>query len=195
MEEALRSRRRIETSPAFRSIRNAKADPLLGVEIPRPFDLEKFSAAVSAHRGRRLIIEEVRGVNGALSELCGLWIELDTVDYVAIEASTSPLHRDHIALHELSHILLGHTSTNADGPGVDPSHLFATLPPSTVRSVLGRPDAIRSIMGRTNFSAPQEREAEQLANRIAKLAKLTPRQQVRDPELDRLAAGLLGEST
>ncbi|WP_108952688.1 hypothetical protein [Streptomyces fragilis] len=157
---------------------------MLGLDIPRPFDLSKLCAAVSAHRGRSLVIEEVHGVNGADGELCGVWVELDTTDYVFIEASTSPLHRDHIALHEISHMLLGHTSTNEDAPRADLSHLFVALPPETVRSVLGR----------ANFSSPQEREAEQLANRIARLAKLTPRQRSRNPELERLAAGLLGES-
>jgi hypothetical protein len=185
MEEALRSRQRIEKSPRFRPIRNTKADPLLGIVIPRPFDLTAFCAAVSAHRGRPLYVEGVQGVNGADDELCGVWVELDTADYIFIEASTSPLHRDHIVLHEISHILLGHASTNEDGPGVDLGNLFVTLPSETVRSVLGR----------ANFSSPQEREAEQLANRIAELAKLTPRQNSRNPELDRLAAGLLGERT
>jgi hypothetical protein len=160
-------------------------DPLLGVEIPQPFDLELFRAAVSARRGRPLLIEEVQGVNGVGGELCGLWVELDTADCVFIEASTSPLHRDHIALHEISHILLGHTSVNEEGSRPDLSHLFAELPSETVRSVLGR----------ANFTSPQEREAEQLANRIAALAKLTPHQKRRNPELDRLAAGLLGENT
>ncbi|MFF4863491.1 hypothetical protein ACFY3J_17465 [Streptomyces sp. NPDC001231] len=67
--------------------------------------------------------------------------------------------------------------------GANLGGLFTTIDLRTVRSVLGR----------ANFSSPQEREAEQLATRIAKLAKLTPLPKNHDPELDRIAAALRGD--
>lgn len=179
----MRSQRRLRI-PSFRQRRKpVKPDPLSGIGIPSPFDLQKFCAAVAEHRGRPLLVEEVEGVSGADDELCGLWVELDTADCIFFEASTSPLHRDHIVLHEISHMLLGHSSSSDTSTGADLGELFTTIDPRTVRSVLGR----------ANFSSPQEREAEQLATRIAKLAKLTPLPETRDPELDRLDAALRGD--
>ncbi|MFD1829842.1 hypothetical protein ACFSJS_09210 [Streptomyces desertarenae] len=108
---------------------------------------------------------------------------LDNADYIFYEASTSPLHRDHIILHEISHMLLGHTTATGTDPGADLTGLFTSIDPRTVRNVLGR----------ANFSSPQEREAEQLATRIAKAAKLQSMAEDRAPELDRLDAALRGE--
>ncbi|MFG3253276.1 hypothetical protein [Streptomyces sp. NPDC048172] len=121
-------------------------------------------------------MEAVEGVNGQEDELCGLWVELDSADYVFYEASTSPLHRDHIVLHEISHILLGHTTSNGVDPVANLGALFTGIDPSTVRNVLGR----------ANFSTPQEREAEQLATRIAGRSVLKYPPKRRAPELDRI---------
>ncbi|MEU2263864.1 hypothetical protein ABZ557_27145 [Streptomyces sp. NPDC019645] len=131
-------------------------------------------------------MEAVEGVNGNDDQLCGLWVELDNADCIFYEASTSPLHRDHIVLHEISHMLLGHSTAAGTDPGADLGKLFTSIDPSTVRSVLGR----------ANFSSPQEREAEQLATRIAEVAKLRPRTpETRAPELNRLDAALRGEGS
>jgi len=40
--------------------------------------------------------------------LPGLWLETDTADLLYYEERTSPLHQQHIVLHELGHILWGH---------------------------------------------------------------------------------------
>jgi hypothetical protein len=131
-------------------------------------------------------VEAVEGVNGTDGELCGLWVELDNADCIFYEASTSPLHRDHIVLHEISHMLLGHSTAGGTDPGADLGALFTSIDPRTVRNVLGR----------ANFSSPQEREAEQLATRIAEVAKLQqPPPGNRAPELNRLDAALRGENS
>ncbi|MER5973669.1 hypothetical protein ABT112_28785 [Streptomyces sp. NPDC002055] len=127
-------------------------------------------------------MEAVEGINGSDDELCGLWVELENSDCIFYEASTSPLHRDHIVLHEISHMLLGHTTPNGADPGAD-GGLFTGIDPRTIRNVLGR----------ANFSSPQEREAEQLATRIAGVAKVKPMASGRAPELDRLDAALRSE--
>ncbi|MQS09044.1 hypothetical protein [Streptomyces alkaliphilus] len=131
-----------------------------------------------------MFVQPIEGIKGRDNELCGLWVELDSADYIFHEASTSPLHRDHIVLHEISHMLLGHNVTDGRGPGVDLKNLFTTIDPRTVRAVLGR----------ANFSNAREREAELLATRIAKMADLRPVVGTRAPELDRLDAALRGES-
>ncbi|WP_019546688.1 hypothetical protein [Streptomyces sulphureus] len=158
-------------------------DPLSGIEIPAPFDIEKFCRAVSNHRGRPLFVEAVEGVNGSDDELCGLWVQLEKVDCIFYEASTSHLHRNHIVLHEISHMLLGHGNGTGDAPGVPLDGLFSDIDPSTVRSVLGR----------ASFTTPQEREAEALASRIANEALLKLPPGTRDAELDRIDNVLRGD--
>src|SRR6185436_10468256 len=42
---------------------------------------------------------------------CGVWLSLPEVDYVFYEPETSQLHREHIILHELGHLLCEHQPT------------------------------------------------------------------------------------
>lgn len=76
--------------------------------------------------------------------MCGLWVGTASVDYVFYEAQTTPLHREHIVLHELGHILFGHHSL--EGEDAD-----GNLP---------------TVLGRTNYTTRQEQEAEMLASMI-----------------------------
>ncbi|MFF3242321.1 hypothetical protein ACFYWY_00985 [Streptomyces sp. NPDC002870] len=176
----MRLRRRLRSRLPQRKRRDPQ-DLLTEIEIPSPFSIQAFCDNVAAHRGRPLRLEAVEGISGSNDELCGLWIELENSDCIFYEASTSPLHRDHIVLHEISHMLLGHSSVNDVTPSV-PSALFTGIAPQTVRSVLAR----------ANFDTPQEREAEQLATRIAKLAEL-PAAPARPAELHRIDVALRSE--
>ncbi|WP_228473449.1 ImmA/IrrE family metallo-endopeptidase [Streptomyces calidiresistens] len=154
---------------------------MTGIEIPSPFDVRSLCDAVAEYRQRPLLLEAVEGVAGSENELCGLWVELDHADFIFYEASTSPLHRDHIVLHEIGHILLGHRAVGGDADlDVNLTGLFTGIDPETVRNVLGR----------SSFSSRQEREAEQLATRIAGQAMLKPPPARRAPELDRLDSAL-----
>jgi hypothetical protein len=81
--------------------------------------------------------------------LCGLWIATGAADYLVYEQATSLVHQEHIVLHELGHLLCDH---NAAG-NLEPE-LFRQLGPAAVRSALGR----------TNYSTLEEREAEFVAS-------------------------------
>ncbi|NJP64799.1 hypothetical protein [Streptomyces spiramenti] len=94
----------------------------------------------------------------------------------------SSLHRDHIVLHEIGHILHGHVGSDATGPGANLDALFTGIDPATVRGVLGR----------ASFSNHQEREAEEFATRVARRALLPPLKR-KDPELARIDTALRGE--
>src|SRR5437879_3028794 len=68
--------------------------------IPTPFTITTFCQAIAAQRGRPLHLY-------ALPEAtpggpCGVWIATDDGDHVFYEPGTSPLHRDHIILHEIA---------------------------------------------------------------------------------------------
>jgi hypothetical protein len=91
---------------------------------------------------------------------CGLWVGTDRADHVFYDPGTSPLHAEHIVLHELAHILSGH---GAAGAGL--ARLFPDLDPATVREVLGR----------AGYTSAQEREAEMMASLIRGRSAPPPR--------------------
>ncbi|BCJ52549.1 hypothetical protein Asp14428_40240 [Actinoplanes sp. NBRC 14428] len=86
---------------------------------------------------------------------CGLWISVAGADYVFYDPGTSRLHAEHIVLHELGHMLSGHT-TGLDLDNAAVALLVPDLDPRTVRTVLGR----------VGYTTAQEREAEMLASLI-----------------------------
>jgi hypothetical protein len=126
---------------------------LLELPVPDPFDLEGFCAAIAGRRGRPIVLRPVAGVGQGVT---GVWLAVDDppLDVIVYEARTSPLHRQHIVLHELGHVLAGH-SPRVGGPG---SHrlLFPDLDP----------EAVRRTLEREAYSSEEEREAELLASLI-----------------------------
>ena len=122
---------------------------LRGIRVPRPFNLDAFCAEVAARRGRPLIRRPVPGL--AAEAPCGMWIATDRTDHIFYDPGTSPLHAEHIVLHELAHILCDHS-----GSAGALARLFPDLDPAAVRRVLGR----------VSYTTEQEREAEMVASLI-----------------------------
>ena len=128
--------------------------------LPEPFDLAALCRLVSTGRGREL---HVRGIPGPASRArpCGIWIATEGDDWIFVDQQTSPLHRQHIVLHELAHMLCGHTASEL--PENDMlRRLFPDLSPAMVKSVLSR----------SSYQSEYEREAELLASLI--LARAQP---------------------
>ncbi|GAB16823.1 hypothetical protein GOEFS_015_00200 [Gordonia effusa NBRC 100432] len=48
----------------------------------------------------------------------GLLVRTESIDYIVYESETSQFHRDHIALHELSHQICGHRGQIVPGDRV-----------------------------------------------------------------------------
>jgi len=128
--------------------------------LPDPFDLAELCATVSAGRGRPL---HVRGIPGpATAERpCGLWIATAGEDWIFVDRGTSPLHRQHIVLHELAHMICGHAAADLPENG-----LLARLFPDL------SPDMVRTVLNRSGYRSAFEREAETLASLI--LARARP---------------------
>ncbi len=87
-----------------KAIRRRCETRLRALALPTPFDLDTFIAGIAARRGR-LIARYALPLMGGLP---GLWLETDTADLLYYEERTSPLHQQHIILHELGHILWEH---------------------------------------------------------------------------------------
>jgi hypothetical protein len=129
--------------------------------LPDPFDLTELCRSVSAGRGRPL---HVRGIPEPATRArpCGIWIATDGEDWIFVDQQTSPLHRQHIVLHELAHMVCGHTA--AELPENDMlRRLFPDLSPAMVKTVLSR----------TSYQSEPEREAELLASLILAQAQPT----------------------
>lgn len=128
---------------------------LRDVGLPEPFDLDLFCRNIARSRGRPLRLHQLPS---EVTGYCGLCVELPTVDHVFFSAGTSPLHQQHIVLHELAHLLFGHGGR----PGMQ------GIASDAVEALLPGLDAalIQTALGRHGYSDPEEREAETLASLI-----------------------------
>ena len=131
-----------------------------GLELPDPFDVEALVCRVAEQRGRRIELLPTPWQPGVP---CGLVVTTDEADYIVYSSDTSPLHRQHILVHEVAHLLCGHLGSLGEGsPGVQ------SLTPSL------SPELVRRVLGRTVYSEPQEQEAEILASMVLNRAVWRP---------------------
>ncbi len=120
---------------------------------------------------------------------CGVWLALSDADYIFYEDGTTRLHREHIVLHELGHVLSDHVPTDL----LDEEVITALMPDLDLRMV-------QRVLGRTSYSAVEEQEAEMLASLVLENARraTVARARTAAPEvanvLDRLESTLKGRA-
>src|SRR5689334_12997234 len=124
---------------------------LRGLDLPSPFDAGAFCRSLAARRARPIALHPFHSLAGP----CGLWVATPTTDFIFYEQATTPLHQQHIILHEASHLLCGHTATR---PRED-ERLRFLLPDLDE-------ELVRSVLRRATYSAEDEQEAELLASLI-----------------------------
>ncbi|MFE2283101.1 hypothetical protein ACFXDJ_02840 [Streptomyces sp. NPDC059443] len=107
---------------------------------------------IAEQRGRPIRLHPLPR-EAAESGVCGLWVGTASVDYVFYEAQTTPLHQEHIVLHEIGHILFGHHSLDTEETE------------GTTRADVEEA-GVPILLGRTNYTTRQEQEAEMLASMI-----------------------------
>jgi hypothetical protein len=127
----------------------AKLDALA---IPNPFDLDTFCAMLGRDRGRPIVLVPIALPGRAP---CGMSAVTDDADYIFVQKRTSPLHQALIGLHEIAHLIFGHT----ESPSLN-QQTERLLAPSL------DPAAVRYMLRRTHYSVAAEREAETLASLI-----------------------------
>ncbi|AKJ14862.1 regulator component [Streptomyces incarnatus] len=128
--------------------------------VPRSLSLDAIRKRVEELRGRPLILKELPE-QAASTGVCGLWLGTDDADYVFYEGRTAPVHREHIILHEIGHVLCDHhrgVTVRADA--------------LTGRLLDGlQPRLVQRLMARTGYSTTEEREAEMIASLIQSAGK------------------------
>lgn len=140
------------------------------VPIPYPWETNEFVRATAAFRNRPITLQQVDAADLA-GDGCGsgLWVACDTHDLILFAAETE-WHADHIIAHEIAHMLLQHDiDSGGDATQVlDCSPLRALMPSLST-------DAIRSVLGRSNYSEAREHDAETFADLVMVEATLPRR--------------------
>ncbi len=155
---------------SLRRLRQQCEARLRDVDVPDPFDINAFCARLAERRGRPLHVLPLPEEAGP-EDPCGMWLATEHDDWVFVEAVTSPLHREHIILHEVAHIICGHADEV-------PSGVVARLLPHLDAGMVGR------VLGRTSYTTDEEREAELLASLILARARRVQRSQAPDTAPD-----------
>ncbi|GAA3073930.1 hypothetical protein GCM10010485_09510 [Streptosporangium carneum] len=142
------------------------------VDIPNPFDVAALVAGLAARRGRPIELIPLAARSGTP---CGVLAATDRTDYIFYTADTSPLHQEHILVHELGHLLCGHVGSS----GLDETVSSVLMPNLPV-------ELVRRVLGRTTYAERQEREAETIASMIMHKARRGVPAEPVSGELERL---------
>ena len=111
--------------------------------------MDAFCTALAERRGRtvELVAVEFGG------ELTGLWVPMADADVVFYEQATTPVHQQHIQLHEIGHLLCDHPHA----PGAE---AFRRLMPHLDLDRLDR------LLARAGYQDAAEQEAEWFARAV-----------------------------
>jgi hypothetical protein len=145
-----------------RQLRRYCEAKLADLAIPSPFDLDAFCAALGRERDRPVVLVPIALPGRAP---CGMWAVTDDADYIFVQKQTSPLHQALIGLHEVSHLLFGHTGSGV-GDGTMGGASGAEERTEPVFAPNLDPETVRYMLRRTHYSAAAERQAEMLASLI-----------------------------
>jgi hypothetical protein len=150
------------------------------LDLPMPFDVRTFCAVLAAKRGRPIQLRPIATRSGPW----GLWVAGPSADIIFYEQETSPLHQEHIILHEASHVLCAHRPV----PVAD-AELMQLLFPDLC------PETVQRVLQRASYSGEEEQEAELLASLILERVGSTSAPMATDDPnevqlLGRLAASL-----
>lgn len=159
------------------ALRRRCQERLSELALPARFDASGLCQTLAQRRGRPIVLRPVTSRAGP----CGVWVASPSADFIFYEQDTSPLHQQHIILHEASHLLCDHYAAP-----VAESELRRLLFPDL------HPTMVHSVLRRTTYSAEEEQEAEVLASLLLERisADSPPASWPPDPEAAALLARL-----
>jgi hypothetical protein len=146
-----------------RHIRRKCSDLIRSLNLTVPFSVEDLCQQVAERRQRTIRLAPLAF---PASGPAGLLVSTASVDYVFYEAHTTITHQTHVVVHELGHLLWGHDYT---GLGEGDHDEGSSLVPDDID-----PTLIEHILGRTQYSRPEEYAAEYIATQILQMVSGTP---------------------
>lgn len=162
----------------FRRRSDPVADPVRRLaerlDVPRPWDRTQFLGGAAAAMGKRIRLRPLPAAYTA-SLPCGLVIERAEDVIIAYDATSSAHHADHIILHEVGHLLLGHL-TDPDHPSSNRPATLGTTLPQTLASLFPGidPATVRQVLHRGAYDTTAERQAELFASLIMSRVDTAP---------------------
>ncbi|MCD9196421.1 hypothetical protein [Streptomyces albireticuli] len=144
----------------WRNLRRRCRGIIGSIPVPDPFSATALCARLAERRDRplRLLALPTPTVPGTPS---GLLLSVEREDFILYDARTSPLHQEHIIVHEIGHLVCGHRSVAED------VQLERHLD-------LDDPRSVRTVLPRIRYGDEQEREAEMIATLILEAAGRVP---------------------
>lgn len=127
------------------------------LDLPNPFSVSALCDSIATMRGRALYLHPLEKPAGVLDMPCGMWVATDSADHVFFEQQTSTFHQDHIILHELAHMICGHT--------------IAMLTDEFDAAADDGGEVVQRALLRTSYNTAQEQEAELVATLLLERAK------------------------
>lgn len=144
--------------------RSRAADLIRDISTQGLADVHSFDELVEVVASQRPhgieFVELPEHITGA-DNVFGLWLVRDGVDTIFHIATDSELHRQQIILHELAHMLLGHTLVAGVSSA---SVLMADVDPAVAHGVLMRGHEVSAI----------EIDAEIVADHLASIVRRSP---------------------
>ncbi|MEU4428773.1 hypothetical protein AB0F81_49880 [Actinoplanes sp. NPDC024001] len=161
---------------ADRTLRRRCERILAELGLPDTADVRDLCDVVAERQGRPIhLLEETLPADSP----CGLAVRTERFDAIFYEANTSRLHQEHIIRHELGHLICGHLTA----PVLDAEASRLLLPNLD-------PSLVRAVLGRTNYSEVEEKEAELIASLLLRRSVLARSRQ--SPPEDPAASPVLG---
>ncbi|WP_432049922.1 hypothetical protein [Verrucosispora sp. NA02020] len=127
------------------------------LDIPEPFEIKKLCDVLGERRGRPIHLVPFQLPTHTV---CGMFVPTGDFDAIFFEQDTSPLHQLLIISHELGHLIAGHQAKEV----LDPEASRLLLPDLD-------PALVRRSLGRSNYAAAEEREAEMIGSLILRRAR------------------------
>ena len=153
------------------SLRRASEAIVDRLELPRPFTARAFCETVAASRDRPVYLYPHAFTDGGVSGLC---VSTEHADHIFHETRTTALHQEHIVLHELGHLVWGHTRVLPE------ADRWLSLPNLDATRILG-------ILGRSAHCGEEEQAAELFAELVLHRVRLAWGR-VDEPESDEVLA-------
>lgn len=138
---------------------------LRSLDLPTPLSLEVLCERLGERRGRPL---SMRFVGLPVPGPFGYWMATEESDTILVQSATTASHQFLIALHELGHVMAGHSSRRTDSgeppPGSPSDETLQELLPDVPSWM------IQGALHREIYDNDQEREAELVGSLIMEWA-------------------------